>query len=198
MQLTPSHIDLAATELELAGEVGRETILRDKLGDSLAEVDYLIIDCPPSLGILTLNSLTTVHEVFLPMQPHFLALHGLSKLLHTVELVTRRLNPTLRASGVMFCMCDNQTRLANEVIGDVHEFFARQQGVSPWQTIRCFESRIRRNVRLAEAPSFGRSIFEYAPTSAGADDYRRLATEVVAMESGQHASAPHTATTRAA
>ncbi len=196
--LTPSHLDLAATELELAGEVGRETILRDKLKDSISDLDYLIIDCPPSLGILTLNSLTSADEVFLPMQPHFLALHGLSKLLHTVELVTRRLNPTLRASGVMFCMCDNQTRLANEVIGDVHEFFARPQGASPWQSIRCFESRIRRNVRLAEAPSFGRSIFEYAPGSHGAEDYRRLADEVLAMESIQVATTNREMSTRAA
>ncbi len=179
--LTPSHIDLAAAEMELAGEVGRETILRDKIDSHRGDFDYLLIDCPPSLGILTLNALTSVSEVFLPMQPHFLALHGLSKLLRTVDLVTRRLNPQLRLSGVVFCMCDNQTRLANEVIGDVHEFFARQKEASPWENMCCFQTRIRRNVRLAEAPSFGRSIFEYAPQSHGAEDYRQLANEVAQM-----------------
>jgi chromosome partitioning protein len=184
--LTPSHIDLAAAELELAGEVGRETILRDQLQRYSREFDFLLIDCPPSLGILTLNALTTVGEVFLPMQPHFLALHGLSKLLRTVDLVARRLNASLRLSGVVFCMCDNQTRLASEVIGDVHQFFAGQTEASPWKEIRCFQTRIRRNVRLAESPSFGRSIFEYAPQSHGAEDYRRLAVEVAGMSHAVH------------
>jgi chromosome partitioning protein len=180
--LTPSHIDLAAAELELAGEVGREILLRDRLLAQAADFDYLILDCPPSLGILTLNALTTVREVLLPMQPHFLALHGLSKLLHTIEIVGRRLNRQLRLSGVVFCMCDNQTRLANEVISDVHEFFGSSaSGSATWLGARCFETRIRRNVRLAEAPSFGRSIFEYAPQSHGAEDYRQLATELRAI-----------------
>ncbi len=182
--LTPSHIDLAAAEMELAGEVGREILLRERLLSDAEEYDYVVLDCPPSLGILTLNALTTVREVLLPLQPHFLALHGLSKLLHTIEVVGKRLNRQLRLSGVVFCMCDNQTRLANEVINDVHEFFAssdKQSGT--WMGARCFETRIRRNVRLAEAPSFGRSIFEYAPQSHGAEDYRNLALELNALAS---------------
>ncbi len=182
--LTPSHIDLAAAEMELAGEVGREILLRERLLSDAEEYDYVVLDCPPSLGILTLNALTTVREVLLPLQPHFLALHGLSKLLHTIEVVGKRLNRQLRLSGVVFCMCDNQTRLANEVINDVHEFFAssdKQSGA--WMGARCFETRIRRNVRLAEAPSFGRSIFEYAPQSHGAEDYRNLALELNALAS---------------
>ncbi len=180
--LTPSHIDLAAAEMELAGEVGREILLRERLLTEAEDFDYVVLDCPPSLGILTLNALTTVREVLLPLQPHFLALHGLSKLLHTIEVVGKRLNRQLRLSGVVFCMCDNQTRLANEVINDVHEFFAstdKENGA--WLGARCFETRIRRNVRLAEAPSFGRSIFEYAPQSHGAEDYRNLASELNAM-----------------
>ncbi len=180
--LTPSHIDLAAAELELAGEVGRETLLRERLLAEANEFDFVLLDCPPSLGILTLNALTTVCEVLLPMQPHFLALHGLSKLLHTIEIVGKRLNRQLRLSGVVFCMCDNQTRLANEVINDVHEFFASAANDrSAWLGARCFQTRIRRNVRLAEAPSFGRSIFEYAPQSHGAEDYRNLANELQAQ-----------------
>jgi chromosome partitioning protein len=184
--IVPSHIDLAAAELELAGEVGREIILRDKLNRDAAaredEFDFLIIDCPPSLGVLTLNALTAVDEVFLPLQPHFLALHGLSKLLRTIEVVNKRLNPALRLSGVVLCMYESGTRLAAEVSSDVCDFFARQQtGDSPWSQAQMFQTRIRRNIRLAEAPSFGQSIFQYAPHSHGAEDYRRLACEVLGL-----------------
>lgn len=175
-----SHLDLAAAELELAGVVGREIILRDKLEEDTEEFDYLLIDCPPSLGILTLNALAAVEEVLIPLQPHFLALHGLSKLLETIELVAKRLNGRLHLSGVILCMYDSSTRLAVEVSQDVDEFFRRAQcEQSPWGDARIFQTRIRRNVRLAEAPSFGQSIFQYAPASNGADDYRRLADELL-------------------
>ena len=175
-----SHLDLAAAELELAGVVGREVILRDKLDEDPGDFDYVFIDCPPSLGVLTLNALAAVEEVLIPLQPHFLALHGLSRLLETVELVAKRLNGRLRLSGVILCMYDSSTRLALEVSQDVDEFFRRAQNEeSPWAEARIFQTRIRRNVRLAEAPSFGQSIFQYAPTSNGADDYRSLARELV-------------------
>ncbi|HMO13668.1 MAG TPA: AAA family ATPase [Pirellulaceae bacterium] len=179
--VTPSHLDLAAAELELANEVGREMILRDLIEQDPAEFDTVIIDCPPSLGVLTLNALTACREVILPLQPHFLALHGVSKLLQTVEIVAKRLNRELRLSGVVFCMCEGTTRLANEVIGDVEAFFntEREKG-SLWSDAAIYETRIRKNVRLAEAPSFGQSIFEYAPNSNGAIDYLALATEVMA------------------
>jgi chromosome partitioning protein len=168
--------------VELAGEVGREVILRDKLAQSDAQFDDLLIDCPPSLGVLTINALTTVREVFLPLQPHFLALHGLSKLLRTIELVSQRLNPQLRLSGVVLCMYDANTRLAAEVTTDISAYFSREQRPGCiWSEARTFSTRIRRNIRLAEAPSFGQSIFEYAPTSNGAEDYRSLAGEVLAM-----------------
>jgi chromosome partitioning protein len=175
-----SHLDLAAAELELSGVVGREVVLRDKLDGDPGDFDYVFIDCPPSLGVLTLNALAAVEEVLIPLQPHFLALHGLSKLLETVELVAKRLNGRLRLSGVILCMYDSSTRLALEVSQDVDEFFRRAQNEqSPWAEARIFQTRIRRNVRLAEAPSFGQSIFQYAPTSNGADDYRSLARELV-------------------
>lgn len=178
--LVPSHIDLAAVEMELAGVVGRELILRDKLAADGEPFDYLLVDCPPSLGILTLNALAAVDEVFIPLQPHFLALHGLSKLLETIDLVARRLNPRLRLSGVVLCMYESATRLATEVSRDVDEFFVQSRGrPTPWAEAQTFQTRIRRNVRLAEAPSFGQSIFQYAPGSNGADDYRRLALEVL-------------------
>lgn len=175
-----SHIDLAAAEVELAGVPGRELILRDKLAEVDGEFDYVLIDCPPSLGILTLNALSTVDEVLLPLQPHFLALHGLSKLLQTIELVAKRLNPKLRLSGVVYCMYESGTRLAAEVTSDVDEFFARaRQPNTPWAEAQTFQTRIRRNIRLAEAPSFGQSIFGYAPDSNGAEDYQHLAQELL-------------------
>lgn len=178
--LSPSHIDLAAAEMELAGAVGREIILRDRMDEVSESFDYILFDCPPSLGILTLNALTTASEVFLPLQPHFLALHGLSKLLRTIELVSRRLNSGLRLSSVVYCLFDSGTRLANEVVDDVEEFFQQQrQAASIWSQVCSFDTRIRRNIRLAEAPSYGQSIFQYSPDSNGAQDYRSLAAEVL-------------------
>jgi chromosome partitioning protein len=182
--VAPSHIDLAAAEVELAGVVGRELILRDAMSDAASgpEFDLVVMDCPPSLGILTINALSAVEEVLLPLQPHFLALHGLSKLLQTIELVRRRLNERLRLAGVVLCLYDSATRLAAEVSADVATFFAEAPERQPaWQQARLFETRIRRNIRLAEAPSFEQSIFCYAPQSAGADDYRSLAGEVLAL-----------------
>ena len=174
-----SHIDLAAAELELASVNGRELVLRKKLAQLESVYDYVIIDCPPSIGILTINALAAVDEVILPMQPHFLALHGLSKLLQTIHLIAQRLNPTLALLGVVFCMYESGTRLAAEVSGDVEQFFNQSQGQQvPWSDARVFQARIRRNVRLAEAPSFGRSIFNYAPECNGATDYRNLAGEL--------------------
>ena len=181
--VTPSHLDLAAAEMELAGEVGREMILKDRLAADAAEFDYIILDCPPSLGILTTNALTCANEVFLPLQPHFLALHGLSKLLGTIDIVATRLNRGLRLSGVLYCMAESGTRLANEVMGDVADFFERERlQRSIWSGAKIFETRIRKNIRLAEAPSFGQSILEYAPSSNGATDYLALAAEVQAMQ----------------
>lgn len=179
--LVPAHLDLAAAEVELAGEVGREVILRDKLAQDDATFDYLLIDCPPSLGVLTINALTMVREVFLPLQPHFLALHGLSKLLRTIEIVSQRLNPQLKLTGVLLCMYDANTRLASEVSDDVSTYFQRERAPNGVAShARAFTTRIRRNVRLAEAPSFGQSILQYAPSSNGAEDYRQLAQEVLA------------------
>ncbi|MCA9133993.1 MAG: ParA family protein [Planctomycetales bacterium] len=182
LAIIPSNLDLAAAEMELAGEVGREVILRDKLEVDPESFDYLILDCPPSLGVLTINALTAVDEVFLPLQPHFLALHGLSKLLKTIEIVAKRLNPSLHLSGVVLCLYESSTRLAAEVTRDVDEFLeAQSKGDGVWSGAKFFQTRIRRNIRLAEAPSFGQSILEYAPTSHGAEDYRQLAQEMIEL-----------------
>ncbi len=152
LSVVPANLDLAAAELELAGEVGREMILRDRVDDDEAEFDYMVLDCPPSLGVLTVNALVAVNEVFLPLQPHFLALHGLSKLLRTIEVVSRRLNNTLRLSGVVLCMYDSNTRLAAEVSTDIDEFFQATKGGREFFR----NAQILRNQNSSQH-SFGRS-----------------------------------------
>jgi len=161
--------------------------LRNKLAAQSDPADILLIDCPPSLGILTLNALSTVDEVLIPLQPHYLALHGLSRLLDTIQLVADRLNPRLRLFGVVLCMYDKSTRLAAEVTEDIESFFAtaRERAASgeettAWSAGLVMKTRIRKNIRLAEAPSFGQSISDYAADSNGAADYAGLAAEVVA------------------
>jgi chromosome partitioning protein len=189
--VVPSHIDLSAVEMALAGRQGRESILRQRLAadprcsetaaaeNGEGRFDYVVVDCPPSLGLLSLNALAAVDEVLLPLQPHFLALHGLSKLLETIELVSEHVNPRLRLLGVVLCMYESGTRLATEIGRDVADFFAAAATAHPaWRDATVFETRIRRNIRLAEAPSFGQSIFDYAPDSHGAADYQALAAEI--------------------
>lgn len=179
-----SHIDLAGAELELIGTVGREVILRDQLEADSVKFDYILMDCPPSLSILTLNALCAAKEVLIPLQAHFLALHGLSKLLETINLVAKRVNRDLRVLGVLLCLYDAGTRLGGEVIEDLDRFFDGKQrtGSTPWSDALLFRTRIRRNIRLAECPSFGQSIFQYAPSSRGAEDYASLAGEVQGRE----------------
>lgn len=178
--LVPSDINLAAAEVELAGVVGREVILREALAQDANEFDYLLTDCGPSLGVLTLNALTASSEVFIPLQPHFLALHGLSKLLETTALVSRRINPGLKVTGIVVCLYDAATKLAQEVVTDLKAFLEKSRGANaPWSAAKVFETKIRRNVKLAECPSHGKSIFGYAPKSPGATDYCALADEVL-------------------
>ncbi len=178
--LCPSDINLAAAEVELAGVVGREVILREALSHDSTDFDFMLMDCGPSLGVLTLNALASADEVFIPLQPHFLALHGLSKLLETTALVCRRINPKLKVTGVVICLYDAQTKLASEVIGDLRGFLDKSRGANvPWSAARVFDTKIRRNVKLAECPSFGQSIFRYAPNCPGATDYAALANEVL-------------------
>ena len=178
--LVGSDINLAAAEVELAGVVGREVILRDLLQTEGEGFDFVLMDCAPSLGVLTLNALCAASEVFIPLQPHFLALHGLSKLLETTALVGKRINPHLRVTAVILCMCESNTRLAQEVERDLEAFLHSSRGNSvPWNQARVCAARIRRNIKLAEAPSFGKSIFGYAPSCHGAEDYLALALEVM-------------------
>lgn len=175
-----SHIDLAAAEVELIGTVGREVILRDQLAadPESDSYDFVVMDCPPSLGILTLNALCCASEVLIPLQAHFLALHGLSKLLETVHLVSKRVNRDLKVGGVVLCLYESGTKLSGEVIEDLATFLEAKRGMNtPWSDARLYQTRVRRNIRLAECPSFGQSIFRYAANSRGAEDYQSLAAE---------------------
>jgi len=178
--VVPSDINLAAAEVELAGIVGREVLLREAMALDPEPFDFVLMDCGPSLGVLTLNALASADEVFIPLQPHFLALHGLSKLLETTALVARRINPKLTVTGVVVCLYDAATKLAQEVVADLTTFLDQSRSANvPWATARVFDTRIRRNIKLAECPSFGKSVFGYAPKSSGAADYTSLANEVL-------------------
>src|SRR5712692_7266129 len=175
-----SDINLAAAEVELAGVVGREVILRDLLLQDEGAFDFVYMDCAPSLGVLTINALAAANEVFIPLQPHFLALHGMGKLLETTALVAKRINPALKVTGIVLCLYETSTRLAQEVLRDLQDYLDKSRGTTaPWAKARIFTTKIRRNIKLAESPSFGQSIFGYAPTCHGAVDYAALAQEVV-------------------
>ncbi|NLE28584.1 MAG: ParA family protein [Phycisphaerae bacterium] len=177
-----ANIDLAAAEIELASVVGREVILHDAIQEYPCPYDYLLMDCPPSLGILTINALSAANEVFITLQPHFLALQGMGKLLETIHLVSRRINRELKVTGIVLCLYEKGTRLANEVVADMENFFEQSRSQNtPWANAVIFKTRIRRNIKLAEAPSYGQNIFSYAPESNGAEDYNALADEVLSM-----------------
>jgi len=176
--VVPADIDLSGAEMELAAAIGRESILRDSI-DAWEEgapetFDYIIFDCPPSLGLLSINGLVAAREVFITLQTEFFALKGMSKLVEIVQLLKRRLNPELEISGIIPCLYDSRLRLAREVLAEIRRYFPGP----------VFRRSIRTNVKLAEAPSHGVSIFEYAPESAGASDYLELADEVLAQEVG--------------
>jgi chromosome partitioning protein len=182
--VAPANIDLAGTELELIDAHDRETVLRsaiDKFSQS-ADLDYIIFDCPPSLTVLTINALTAATDVFIPLQPHFFALQGLSKLFETTALVKRRLNRALKVSGIVLCLYETGTRLAADITDDLTRFLEQSDPQAPWASAKIFSTRIRRNIKLAEAPSFGQSIFDYAEKSTGAADYAGLVEEILALE----------------
>ncbi len=180
--LVPSSIDLAAAEVELVTKLGRELLLRKKIDSAKHDFDYILLDCPPSLGLLTINALAAATEVIIPMQPHFLALQGVAKLLETVQLVNRRMNPRLKVSGIVLTMFDAQTKLTQEVMKELESFIEAAQGKPlPWADAKIFDTKIRRNIKLAEAPSFGQTIIQYGTLCAGAQDYRALAAELIRM-----------------
>lgn len=174
----PSNIDLSGAEVEIVAAVGRETLLKEALEDLNESVetpfDHVIIDCPPSLGLLCINALAAAEEVLVPMQTEFFALQGMGKLMEVIEIVKRRINPILSLGGIIACRVDPRTRLSFEVLEEIENHFP--DGL--------FQTRIRQNIKLAEAPSFGQTIMEYAPESNGAKDYRALALEFLTKISG--------------
>jgi chromosome partitioning protein len=174
--LLPANINLVGAESELVSVVGRETILREAVRAAEDRFDYLIIDCPPSLGLLTLNALAVAREVLIPLQPHFLALQGFGKLLQTVDLVNRRINPRLKVNGVLLCMFDSTASLPKEVKADIEQYLNNARGTDcAWAQARILPVYIRRNIKLAEAPSYGKTIFEYEQSCHGAQDYSKVA-----------------------
>ncbi len=179
MDVVPSSLDLAGAEMELVSAVGREQILKDALdrleasatGDGTAPGpwDVLLVDCPPSLGLLTVNALTAVKEVIVPLQAEFFALQGMARLRDVIALVESRLNPGLAIMGILPSMVDSRTTLSREVLAEIRGYFGAA----------VFGTAIRRNVKLSEASSHGRTVFEYAPGSNGAADYAAFAEEVL-------------------
>ena len=184
LAIIPSHTDLAAAEMELAAAPDRNQRLQRAIDRLAGRFEFVLVDCPPSLGLLTLNGLVLAREVIIPMQAHFLALQGVSKLLETVALVTRSVNPKLRVSGVVLCMHDTSSTHTREVVADLDRFFDEGRSAAeetPWKFARVYRPAVRRNIKLAECPSFGKTVFDSAPTATGAEDYAKLA-EVMLRE----------------
>jgi len=169
LSLVPSSIDLAGAEVELVNQLSRETILKSALDKIKSDYDYILIDCPPSLGILTINAFVAADKILIPVQCEYFALEGLGQLINTIKLVKTRLNSNLDIGGVILTMFDSRTNLSKQVSAEVQDFFKE----------KVFESVIPRNVRLSEAPSHGKSIAEYEPTSNGAYAYEELAKEMI-------------------
>ncbi len=177
--LVPADIDLAGAETELISVPGREMILREAVNAVADQFDVMLIDCPPSLGVLTINALVASQEIIIPLHTQFFALQGLGRLFDTVTLVKQRMNSDLVVSGVILCMHDTTTRHAGEIVDDLVGFLDSAQGSAvPWGQAKVYKSWIRRNIKLAESSSFGQTVFDYAPRSNGAADYASLAHEV--------------------
>jgi len=170
LDVVPGDIDLTGAEVELVKEMSREHKLKQAIAPILDQYDYILIDCPPSLGLLTLNALTACTDVIIPIQSEYYALEGVSQLLNTINLIRKNLNPNLNILGVVLTMYDKRLNLSNQVAKEVRRYFKE----------KVFKAIIVRNVKLCEAPSFGKSIFQYDVKSIGAQSYLQLAMEVTA------------------
>lgn len=170
----PGTIQLAGAEVELVGMLAREQILKTALESVKQQYDFILIDCPPSLGLLTLNALTAADSIIVPIQCEYFALEGLSQLMNTLTMVKKKLNPQIEVEGVVLTMFDGRTKLSNQVVAEVKKFFQS----------KVYRSVIPRTVRLGEAPSYGQPIIHYAPISAGARAYKSLAEEVLKDNGG--------------
>jgi chromosome partitioning protein len=172
LDLAPSSLRLVGAEIELVNLIGREKVLRESVSEIQKKYEYIFIDCPPSLGLLTINSLTAALSVLIPIQCEYYALEGLSQLLKTIRLVQKNLNTTLEIEGVLLTMFDNRLNLSNQVATDVRKYFEE----------KVFDTIIHRNVRLSEAPSFGKPVILYDAICTGTEDYMRLAEEILNHE----------------
>ncbi len=172
LDIIPASVNLAGAEIELVQLEGREKRLKNAIGEVKDKYDYIFIDCPPSLGLLTINSLTAVDSVLIPIQCEFYALEGVSQLMSTIELVKKSLNPKLEIQGVILSMFDGRTNLSIQVVQEVKKYFKG----------KVYTTVIPRNVRLAEAPSYGMPITEYDPKSKGAEAYMEFAEEFLDLE----------------
>ena len=175
LDLIPSTLDLSGAEIELSGEIGREYILRELLDPLRGKYDYILIDCPPSLGLLTVNALTASQEVIIPIQAHYLALHGLGKLTEVVEKIRRKLNPELKIGGILLTQYDSRKILNRDVETTIRGQFPEE----------VFNTKIRDNIALAEAPTQGMDVFRYSPKSYGAQDYGALCGEILTRNGHQ-------------
>jgi len=169
LDLIPSHIDLVGAEIEMINHPNRESVLKHILSAVNDKYDFIIIDCSPSLGLITVNALTAANSVVVPVQTEFFALEGLGKLLNTVKIVQNRLNPSLKIEGILMTMYDGRLRLCNQVVNEVRKHFEEM----------VFETVIHRNTRLSEAPSFGKPVIMYDSDSKGAINYLNLAKEIL-------------------
>lgn len=172
LSIVPATLQLAGAEIELTSMMARESRLKGSLAEVSSQYDYILIDCPPSLGHLTINSFTASDSILIPVQCEYYALEGLSQLLNTVRLVQKHFNPELEIEGVLLTMYDARTNLGNEVVEEVRKYFRE----------KVYETIIPRNIRLSEAPSHGKPIIDYDPRSRGAEVYQALAKEVVSRE----------------
>lgn len=170
VDVLPSTINLAGAEVELVNEMARENRLKGALGGLRGRYDYILIDCPPSLGLLTINALVAADKLLVPIQCEFYALEGVTKLLDSMNRVKKMLNPSLDIFGIVMTMYDSRTNLSNQVVNEVRSFFGKT----------VFETMIPRTVKLSEAPSYGQPILEYAPDNKGSEAYNDLAREVIA------------------
>jgi chromosome partitioning protein len=188
LSIVPSHINLVGAEIEMVDVPEREHILERKIGTLRYQYDFIVIDCPPSLGLLTLNALTAADSVLIPVQAEYFALEGLGQLLNTIKLVRQHLNPALEIEGVLLTMFDSRLRLANQVAAETRKYFGE----------KVFQTIIQRNVRLSEAPGFGRPVLLYDATSVGARNYIALARELlIANRSWQENQSAETVKTEA-
>lgn len=169
LDVVPATIQLAGAEIELTAQMAREKKLYDAVQDVKEEYDFILIDCPPSLGLLTINAFTASDSILIPVQSEYYALEGLSQLMNTIQLVQKHFNPDLQIEGVLMTMLDARTNLGNQVVEEVKKFFKE----------KVYKTVIPRNVRLSEAPSHGMSIIDYDPRSRGAEEYEALAKEVL-------------------